>query len=325
MIRPGGCPAGFLSESAFRMKEGPDGIRLGEIHKGELIVDNTPVETHRCGTEHVLVKREDLCSPFPGPQFSKIRGLVPHLKNRDEQVIGILDTFHSKAGWAVAYVCAELGKQAVVFYPRYKGDWQLEISGGIQRGGPDTLRVQQETAKSFGAILVPLQATAGYILEQRAKKQLKEMYPGSYMLPVGLKMLESVEENAKEAVRTVNSGAFDSQVKTLVISVSSGTVAAGVIKGLKQAECLPARVILHLGYSRPVGGAKGLRANLEHKSGVDLTTVNFVDEKYDYRESAPHGPAIPFPCNPYYDAKAWRYLEAADVLPKPVMFWNVGA
>ena len=321
-----GTPAGYLSEAASRLDEGPGGVRLSVVRGGELVKNFTPVEIHQCGAGDVLVKREDLSSPFPGPQFSKIRGLVPHLEGRSERVIGILDTFHSKAGWAVSYVCAALGKQAVVFYPRYKGDWQLETSQGPQRGGPQTLRTQQVTADSFGAKLVPLTATAGYILEPRAKKLLKEMHPNepSLMLPVGLKMPESVTENAKEAERTVSSLP---PLGSLVISVSSGTVAAGVIKGLTTAERLPdpQHVYLHLGYSRPVEGTRGLRANLSAKAQVDMSEVTFIDEKYSYRDAAPpiH---LDFPCNPYYDRKAAVWIAAnMSKLPKPILFWSIGA
>ncbi len=55
---------------------------------------------------------------LPGPSFSKIRGVVAHIKNRPESVIGVLDTYHSKAGHAVAYVCNHLGRQCVDFWPR---------------------------------------------------------------------------------------------------------------------------------------------------------------------------------------------------------------
>jgi len=295
-----------------------------------MITNNTPVEWTKVGDVWVLVKREDMSSPFPGPGFSKIRGLVPHLRSRPEEVVGILDTFHSKAGWAVAYVCKELGKKAVVYYPRYKYDWKLQTSDGEFEGDAYALRPQQQNAQDLGAELVALQATAGYILAPRAKKDLLARYPGAHMLPVGLKMPESVEENAKEAVRTTrNMPRWPYEpIKSLVMSVSSGTVAAGVIKGLTAVNELPDTVVCHLGYSRPVEGARGLRKNLEKKSGADMSGVTFIDEGYNYRDPVKHydAKAYPFPTNPYYDGKALRWLETfAKSLPQPVMFWNIGA
>lgn len=64
------------------------------------IQTHTPWELH----EGILVKREDLSCPPPGPSFSKVRGLTSWLKGLRAQLIpptcvGVLDTRHSKAGW----------------------------------------------------------------------------------------------------------------------------------------------------------------------------------------------------------------------------------
>jgi len=128
-----------------------------------MIVNNTPLETHELNGVPILVKREDLCCPFPGPSFSKIRGVVAHIKNRPESVIGVLDTYHSKAGWAVAYVCRELGKQCVDFWPRFKAD--------NYTGGPAP-RFQQQQAAELGATLVDLQAGRSAILYHTARKHV---------------------------------------------------------------------------------------------------------------------------------------------------------
>jgi len=277
-----------------------------------MIVNNTPVETYELNGVPILVKREDLCCPFPGPSFSKIRGVVAHIKNRPESVIGVLDTYHSKAGWAVAYVCRELGKQCVDFWPRFKRD-----------GDADAPRVQQQRARQLGATLVDLPAGRSAILYHKAKKHLAANYPGSYLMPNALKLPESVTENAAEAVRTAphlpGSG-------TLVISISSGTVAAGVLKGFEEAGLLRNyNVVLHMGYSRSQDAA---REYIEKAAGVSLgERVRFVDEGYGYADAA-RGVTAPFPCNPFYDLKAWKWLSdplnLASVRQRPIVFWNIG-
>src|SRR5262245_58591009 len=68
----------------------------------------------------LYVKREDLACPPPGPPFSKTRGVYAHVKSRREEVIGVLDTYHSQAGHAVARACEILGKQCWNFYPEFK-------------------------------------------------------------------------------------------------------------------------------------------------------------------------------------------------------------
>jgi hypothetical protein len=277
-----------------------------------MIVNNTPLETYELNGVPIIVKREDLCCPFPGPSFSKIRGVVAHIKNRPESVIGVLDTYHSKAGWAVAYVCQQLGKQAVDYWPRFKAD--------NYTGGPAP-RFQQQQAAELGATLVDLPAGRSAILYHKAKKHLRENYPDSYLMPNALKLPESITENAAEAVRTAphlpGSG-------TLVISISSGTVAAGVLKGFEEAGLLRNyNVILHMGYSRSQDAA---REYIEKAAGLTLgDRIKFIDEGYGYADAAPKECPEPWPINPHYDKKAlWWLIRNVKDVPGPIVFWSIG-
>lgn len=287
-----------------------------------MLVDNTPLETYYIRETPVLVKREDLCSPFPGPAFSKIRGVVAHIRNRPESIIGVLDTYHSKAGWAVSYVCQALGKRTVNFWPRYKSD------------GPE-LRSQQVQAARLGAELAALPAGRSSILFHQAKKELRNQYGSdTYMMPNALKLPESIEENAKEAERSIP---YLPSRGVLVISISSGTVAAGILRGLR--PLLTSGnwwVYLHMGYSRSHSTTREYileRSLLTRLEWASL--IEFVDENYNYADSAPGGPA-PFPCNPYYDLKAWRWLTKSSAGVSEIashlhwkhgniLFWNIGA
>ncbi len=272
-----------------------------------MIIDGTPVEVHYIREVPVLVKREDLCCPLPGPSFSKIRGVYAHIKARPEEVIGVLDTFHSKAGWAVSYICSLLGKRAVNFWPRYVG---------VEEQQPQQLRSQE-----LGAELVELKAGMSAVLYHLARRHLRQAYPGAYLMPNALKLPESVTENAREAARTTLP-----RVGTLVVSISSGTVASGVVRGLLEGgHRAPVKTVFHMGYSRSVDR---VRDYMEEQCALDLhhSSVEFVDEGYSYADRA-KGVSAPFPCNPYYDLKAWGWLQDPGVvesLPQPVLFWNIG-
>jgi len=277
-----------------------------------MLINNTPLESYQLNGREILVKREDLCCPNPGPSFSKMRGVVAHMQNRPEKTIGVLDTFHSKAGWAVSYAGENLGKNVVDYWPRYKAD------------GPEGIpRKQQRIAASMGAQLVDFQAGRSAVLFHQARKHLRENYEDSYMMPNALKLPESITENAAEALRTAPELPHKG---TIVISVSSGTVASGVLLGLHQAGALERyQIILHMGYSR---SRKSCIDYMEKCSGVSLKgRVWIVDEKYGYKDAA-KGVECPFPCNPYYDLKAWKWLgrpeNAILIGNDPVVFWNIG-
>lgn len=281
-----------------------------------MLVNNTPLETYQLNGIPILVKREDLCAPFPGPSFSKMRGVVAHIEARDEKFIGVLDTFHSKAGWCVSYVCQQLGKVAVNFWPRYKAD--------PAEGFP---RKQQQYAHGFGAQMVTLQAGRSSVLFHQAKKQLAAGWSDSYLMPNALKLPESITENAVEAERTCLLGNIP-LTGILVLSISSGTVAAGVLKGFHYAGFLKNyQVILHMGYSR---SEEATRKYIESCVGFPLgPNIQFVDEGYGYADAA-RDIDVPFPCNKFYDAKAWKFLSKPEVLAglvatgKPIVFWNIG-
>ena len=275
------------------------------------IVNGTTWECYDVGGVDVYVKREDLCSPYPGPQFSKIRGLFAHLQARQAdglRSVGILDTSHSKAGWAVAYCCSILGMTAYDFFPVPKA-----LVGG------SNLHHQQCMAANLGAILVPMAATAGYVLEPVAKKLLASMDSAAEMLPVGLKLPEAIDANVAEVLAYTPK---ELMAGSWFVSTSSGTIAAGLWKAIQQ-EQAPIRLHCHLGYSRPV---ESVRAYIKAMSGYDAKDVYVIDEGYEYADGV-SADAIPFPCNPYYDAKAWNHLMNYDLatLPQPVIFWNVGA
>jgi hypothetical protein len=285
-----------------------------------LLVNNTPLETYHIHGVPILVKREDLCSPEPGPSFSKMRGVVEHIKNLPPGVhtIGVLDTYHSKAGWAVSYVCQALGKHCINFWPRFKAD-------DYQGGTPP--RKQQQRADSLGATMVDLQAGRSAVLYHQAKKQLFAHDPTAYMMPNALKLRESILANAAEAERTAPLLPYGG---TVLVSISSGTVAAGVLAGFAKASILDRwDIILHMGYSRSQAAT---RAYIEQMSGIDPgKRVHFVDEGYGYKDVARDRGTInyPFPCNPHYDAKLWSWLHVnqnlAPLHKKPILMWNIGA
>ncbi len=265
----------------------------------EVVITNTPVQEFTLAGRQVWVKREDLCSPKPGPEFSKIRGVLSHMKKREELLIGVLDTAHSKAGWAVAYCAKALNKKCLGFFPLYKGQ--------------EDLPYQQSVMLDMGADLQSLTAGRSAILYHRAKKLLPA---GAYMMPNALKLPETVEETANEVLRTL--GDWDHWV----ISASSGTISAGVIRGLILSKRFP-QVWVHLGYSRTLTAVKSY---LSKASGQDLSKLNLhiIDEKYAYKDRV--NTRVPFPCNPFYDAKTWKWLgNNTGKLPGKILFWNIGA
>lgn len=267
-----------------------------------MVVEGTPVEHYP--DLGLWVKREDLCCP-PGPHFSKTRGVYAHIANRQESVIGVLDTSHSQGGWATAQACKLLGKHCVLFYPVRKGHES------------DALQPQQQAAEDLGAGLVGLQAGRSAILYHRAKKELAaQTNNDSYMMPNALKLPETVEETAKEFCRTKLP-----KVDTIIVPSSSGTIAAGVVLGAHRADWY-GLILIHLGYSRP---EKAVLRYVEKMAGVPLGRCGVIDEGYSYADDAGPGLKPPFPCNAFYDLKTYRWWgEFGRKEYNSALLWNIG-
>jgi hypothetical protein len=117
---------------------------------------------------------------------------------------------------------------------------------------------------------------------------------------------------------------------TVIVPVSSGTIAAGVIKGF--AENGPAgqtmtRFILHLGYKRPHQEVSDYVLGMSGCPAPHSLIIDIVDEEYRYKDKGKPGPTPPWPCNPYYDLKAFRWwMRGAHPRGRygKTLFWNIG-
>jgi len=274
--------------------------------KGMLYRD-TPIEdyTKRWG---LCVKREDLSCPPPGPPFSKTRGVYARVSSREENLIGVLDTFHSQAGQAVARACSLLGKRCINFYPAYKRDLT-----DIHDCQSSPLRRPQILAKSLGAEMHGLRAGRSCILYHAAKRITE--HAGGYIMPNALKLHESVTETSREVTRRCLD--FD----YVLVAISSGTIAAGVLKGLNELSGGdPPPLILHMGYDR---SEESTTRYIEKEAGCSLSKRSIlINEKYSYKDKSKAGEDPDWACNEYYDLKAFRWWRANPVAN--TLMWNIG-
>ncbi len=77
-----------------------------------------------------------------------------------------------------------------------------------------------------------------------------------------------------------------------------------------------------MGYSR---SEETVRKLTHAMTGIYFENLTIVDEGYEYKDDAPND-YIPFPCNPFYDAKAFGWVcRHIHQLQEPIIFWNIGA
>ncbi len=273
----------------------------------------TPVESYSEQGRTILVKREDLCAPDGAPPFSKIRGLLAHLsqlKAEGVTTVGYVETSISMAGWGVAWACEQLGLDAVIYDPQYKCT-------------PAVLAYHRKQWARYPVTLEPIQAGMARVNWNVARRRLSERYgTQAVLLPLGLPLLESITATAAEAALV----AATHQVDVVVVNVGSGTIAAGVWRGLAAAGGA-GTVYGVMGRTGDVGRKRRL---IEQKAGLSSgglfsTPWEFRLEDPGWQYTTPSTHRCPFPCHAYYDRKAWQWLcENLGGLDGQVLFWNIG-
>lgn len=277
------------------------------------MIKDTPIENHKIKSFTVMVKREDKCVSKPGPPFSKVRGILEHmkmLKSKGVKTVGYTETSISMAGWGVAWVCSLLGMKAVIFDPQYKKT-------------PKVLKYHRKQWDKFKPDIIPIKAGMARVNWNISKNLLRDKYgPHAILLPLGLPFPETIIATAKEVLRTM----INVEAETIVVNVGSGTICAGVLKGIEEMQI-----------SRTVIGIMGRTGDMERKRKTILnkaeltdegifcmrTTFILIDPGWEYTDKSEE--PCPFPCHPYYDRKAWQWLvENIEVFPHPVIFWNIG-
>lgn len=277
-----------------------------------LMVSGTPFETYEVDGIPVYVKREDLCSPDPSvcPPYSKMRGLELFLNKQDRNTpIGVQDAgFHSRSGWGTAYFCRELGMECYVGYPVFKREGTIENH---------TIRPYQLKAKELGANLIPVKAGRATVAYYQARNIMSELTQGrGLMLPAGLKLKESSIGTAKEVMDHTPD---ELKAGTWIVSISSGTVASGVLRGLRDYHD-NISFVAHLGSHK---NRDKTHAYMVEMAGYEPDDFLIVDEGYDYSDEVTD--PCPFPASKFYENKAWQWMkQRIHWFEQPIVFWNIG-
>jgi hypothetical protein len=92
---------------------------------------------------------------------------------------------------------------------------------------------------------------------------------------------------------------------------------AGIIKGL----CFQPKMTIGISVAK---SKAEILARLKQYLGAVPDNLIIIESKTPYFEAIEFD--CPLPSNPYYDLKAWKFLnENMSTFPDPVLFWNIGA
>jgi len=270
---------------------------------------NTPIKIYN----EIAVKREDLCVSKPGPSFSKMRGLLErmiNLKNLGYKNIGYTETSISMAGWGIAQIAKEIGLNAIIYDPQYIA--YKKMPPHLKK-----LNYHRKMWTKFSPTIIPYPAGMASVNININRIDLLKKYSDAIMLPLGLPFQETITETAKQAQP------LQGKYKSIVICVGSGTICAGILRSLSNVNIY--------GVMTRSGNIKIKKNKIIKKSKQTLNglvgkpiNLNIIDPGWEYTERSII--EAPFPCHPFYDLKAWEWLqENKNKLEEPILFWNIGA
>ena len=248
--------------------------------------------------------------------YVKMRGVYQHLLKKKEEGIkhvGYVESSISMAGWGIAYLGEELGLKVTIFDPQYKET-------------PKPLLRHRRMWDKFGAERVPLKAGMVKVNFNIARKMSKN-WPNFYMLPLGMPVQETIYATSIEVQKTLKQLQEIENIASIVVNVGSGTVCAGIIRGVEfLSKCPPISIYGIMGRK---GDVKKKRKSVLDKSDIgfnaELTQNTFTlsDPGWEYTKKSEI--RAPFPCNPYYDLKAWEWLlNNQNNIAHPILFWSIG-
>jgi len=296
-----------------------------------MIIYNTKIEKYYPPNISIpyYVKREDLCCALPGPPSAKMRGLNLFLEKKKKEgvkEVGYMDTAISMAGWGISYFAQKLNMKAVLYYPEYKDGYRHNQKEYIGKWN------------EFMAEVIPLQKPGQLSINRnRAKNDFLKKYEHGIWLPKGLELIETIHAVSAEMRKTLE----QIRPKTIVISVGSGAMLAGILQGLFECNykidqiigCLVTKGVNIENKRKKIFDLCGFENSTHRqpplfysKPCINDVTSDFqiIPTLYEYHEKPQI--EIPFPCNEYYDAKAYEWMiKNIDTLSQPILFWNIGA
>jgi len=276
----------------------------------DLFRRHTPIETYELKGIEVDVKREDLyCRDIIAP-LAKMRGVnvvMERLKQEGKHIVGVFDFKVSRAGVGIAAMAHLLGMRCIECYQHYKAY------------NSDGLPWQQTQCQKWGAELYSIPASRININYAIGKRYVERQ--GGYMFPKGIILEETIDSVASEVDYDADRL---SKYENIVISVGSGTITTGLIKGLIRNGLLPN--IYAIACTDSVIHCKRLYRYMEElpEPTTQRIKLKVYPAKLEYYQACQTD--CPFPSHPNYDRKAWAWLlENILIIKGRTLFWNIGA
>ena len=263
------------------------------------------MELYNVGGKDIYVNRGDLQGDgIEYPAWGKIKA-VEEIFNSDlvkrDITLMHLNAYGSWTGWALGLLCKKYDMKFHMAFPA-RTDFPKEYLRFIEKMGVEVHSFKPNMDSLLRNKLVGICNKEGY----------QYFNSGFDCNP----FLEYFQKSMKEVV-------YSYDIDTLVVSGGSGVTLAGLVMGF---ECYSTLFSANTGrkvYAIVVSSKQGGENALKRK-GIVTNQVEVIKSEYEYNDRMDWY-ETPFPTNPFWDRKAWHWLENnVNKLDGRVLFWNLG-
>ncbi len=261
---------------------------------------NTPIEEYNIGNKSIYVKRDDLMGDGinlpPWGKLSALRKVLESI-NPSKPLIH-LSVYGSWSGWALSELSKELGYEFIMAYPQSKKypDYMIEKVENTLPLKPNMMSI--------------LYNKVGKIARENDYERLPYAFDHDVYIATQRQRLREVKQELE----------FDH----LVVSSGSGVTCLGMIQEHEPWPSLFEPTHNRTFHTVCVSSEASIKKKFSKYQIHSSNQIEIVKSEYEFDDMM-NWYETPFPCNEFWDKKAWYWLEQnISKFDGKVLFWNIG-
>lgn len=263
------------------------------------------IESHKIGNREVLVNRGDLQGDGEKYPFWGKIGAIESIFNSDfikkDITLMHLNAYGSWTGWALGSLSKKYGIDFCMAYPASAKFPEKYL----------------HYIRSMNVDIEPFKPNMDSLLRNKLRGICERR--GFQFFNNGFDCQPFLQHFSDAIEEVVNLHDVD----VLVVSGGSGITLSGLALGF---DCYP--TLFSSGdtkkiYAIVVSSEQGVRNVLKRK-GIVTDNIEVIKSEYEFNDRMDWY-ETPFPINPFWDKKAWHWLEKnIDSIDGRILFWNLG-
>ena len=265
-----------------------------------MINEITPIETYTIEGKKVHVKRDDLMGDGkehpPWGKLTAVQNVLNHL-NPQKPIIH-LTVYGSWTGWALSEVTKELGYEFIMAYPDSKKfpKQQLERAPNLCPIKPNMMKIMYNKV--------------GQIAREKDYIRLPYAFDHHVYIETQRKRLQEVKKELD----------FDH----LVVSSGSGVTCLGFVLEHEPYPTLFETRSERTFHTICVSGENTIKKKFADHQIQASGQIEIIKSEFEFDDMM-EWYETPFPCNEFWDKKAWYWLEKnIQKFEGEILFWNLG-